>query len=280
LKLDDPVWRGRWEAPLDEAEFCFVDLEMTGLDVTVDRVCEICLVRTRGRQEVARLESLVLPESGAGGNAEIHGLDEAALAGAPSFADLWPRIEPFLEGTILVGHAVLHDVEFLVAEAARLGRTLALPHTLDTLPLSRRCLSLPSHRLTAVAEKLAVPLENHHRAAADVGACLAIFFILSDMLAAKSPRDLDDVKIGSRQPRAEIVALALAAEASREEVWVRYRPARRPAEEVRMVITAVLADLDPPRVMGYLAVGRSRRELRADRILAISSQPTRTETSP
>jgi DNA polymerase III subunit epsilon len=61
---------------------------------------------------------------------------------------------------------------------------------------------------------------------------------------------------------------------------VRYRPARRPAEEVQMVITAVLADLDPPRVMGYLAVGRSRRELRADRILAISSQPTRTETSP
>lgn len=280
MKVVDPVWRARWEAPLDEAVFCFVDLEMTGLDAAVDRVCEICLIRTRGRTELGRLSSLVLPDTRAGGNAQIHGLDEAALAGAPSFAELWPQIAALLEGAIVVGHAVAHDVEFLVAEAARLGVALALPHTLDTLPLSRRCLSLPSHRLAAVAASLAVPLSNHHRAEADAEACVAIFLRFSEMLGAVSPRDLDDVKIGSRKPRAEILALALEAEASREVVFVRYRPARRAAEEVAMVITAVLADLDPPRVMGYLAVGRSRRELRADRILAISPQPTRTETSP
>jgi DNA polymerase-3 subunit epsilon len=40
-----------------------------------------------------------------------------------------------------------------------------------------------------------------------------------------------------------------------------------------MRITDVRTDLDPPRVLGYLLPSRSRRELRADRILAIEAIP-------
>ena len=36
-----------------------------------------------------------------------------------------------------------------------------------------------------------------------------------------------------------------------------------------MVIVEVRSDLDPPRVMGYQLPSRSRRELRADRILRV-----------
>ena len=52
---------------------------------------------------------------------------------------------------------------------------------------------------------------------------------------------------------------------------VRYRPARRRPEELVFCVTGVRTDLDPPRVLGYLLPSRSRRELRADRILAIDS---------
>jgi DNA polymerase-3 subunit epsilon len=278
---DEPKARPAcWDAPLDEAPFCFVDLEMTGLDRSIDRVCEICLIRTQGAVEIDRLESLVWPDSRVGENAAIHGLTAEALAGAPLFESLLPRIVALLDGAILVGHAVEHDAAFLALEAARVGVDLDVSRQLDTLPLSRRCLSLASHRLDSVARALEVPLAGHHRAVADAEATRGIFFALAATLLAKSPGDLAEVKIGTRVARAEILALAQAAEASREEVWVRYRPARRAAEEAKMVITAVLADLDPPRVMGYLALGRSRRELRADRILAISSQPSRTEPTP
>ena len=269
-----------WALPLAEAPLCFVDLEMTGLDAEGDRICEICLIRTRGDVELDRLESLVLPDVRAGENAVIHGLTAEVLAGAPAFSALLPRIAELVEGAILVGHAVEHDAAFLLAESTRHGRPLDVSRTLDTLPLSRRCLSLPSHRLEKVAAALQIPMEAHHRATADAEATRAIFFLFAGTLAVATAGELANVKIGTRTPRAEIIALAQAAEASRAEVWVRYRPAKRGAEESLMVITAVLADLDPPRVMGYLAVGRSRRELRADRILAISSQPTETETSP
>jgi len=281
---DDPaamrVEQTVWELPLSEAPFCFVDLEMTGLDRDLDRVCEICLIRTRGEVEIGRLQSLVLPDARAGANADIHGLTAEILVGAPGFASLLPRIAELLEGAILVGHAVEHDAAFLAAESTRHGTPLDVSRTLDTLPLSRRCLSLPSHRLQKVAAALHVPMAAHHQATDDAEATRAIFFLLAKTLAAGTAGELANVKIGARVPRAEIIALAQQAEVTREPVWVRYRPTRRGAEESLMVITAVLADLDPPRVMGYLAVGRSRRELRADRILAISSQPTETETSP
>jgi DNA polymerase-3 subunit epsilon len=52
-------------------------------------------------------------------------------------------------------------------------------------------------------------------------------------------------------------------------VRVRYRPARRGPEELVVRVMGVRTDLDPPRVLGYLLPSRSRRELRADRILAI-----------
>jgi hypothetical protein len=35
------------------------------------------------------------------------------------------------------------------------------------------------------------------------------------------------------------------------------------------MVTDVRTDLDPPQVLGYLLPSRSRRELRADRILAL-----------
>ena len=56
------------------------DLEMTGLDVSVDRVVEVCVDRVVGGKSVARVHSLVRPESRVGGAAHVHGLDEAALA--------------------------------------------------------------------------------------------------------------------------------------------------------------------------------------------------------
>ena len=57
------------------------------------------------------------------------------------------------------------------------------------------------------------------------------------------------------------------------DVIVRYRPAHRGPEDLVMRLTAVRTDLDPPRVLGYLLASRGRRELRADRILAILPVP-------
>src|SRR5690242_5711664 len=89
-----------WDLPLDEAPLAFLDLEMTGLDAEKDRVVEVCVERVVAGKVEARVASLVNPGERAGGNAEIHGLDAPALAGAPPFAALADEIQRTMRGAI------------------------------------------------------------------------------------------------------------------------------------------------------------------------------------
>jgi DNA polymerase III subunit epsilon len=96
-----------------------------------------------------------------------------------------------------------------------------------------------------------------------------VFQRILGVLAPRTPRDLWHVRIGQRHARPAIVEAAMAAAESGAIMRVRYRPAHRAPEELAFRVTGVRTDLDPPRVLGYLLPSRSRRELRADRILAI-----------
>jgi DNA polymerase-3 subunit epsilon len=260
-----------WDDPLAEAALAFVDLEMTGLDPQRDRVLEVCIERVRGERVEDALVSLVRPEGGVFGNAHIHGIDPAEVALAPTFAELAPGVEALLEGAVVVAHAAVWDVSFLEAELARAGRPRRIDHYLDTLTLSRRAFALPSHRLGALCETFGIaPGEGQaHRAAFDVAVLRAVFARVLGVLAPSTPRDLWHVRVGQRRARPDVVALAVQALDHQAPVTVRYRPARRAPEELVFRVTGVRTDLDPPRVLGYLLPSRSRRELRADRILAI-----------
>lgn len=258
-----------WDTPLDRAPLVFLDLEMTGLRAEVDRVIEICAERVRGRSIEASIASLVRPEPNVFGNAHIHGIDPRELEGAPTFAAIADRVEPLLEGAVVVAHAASWDVAFLEAELARAGRARRLVHYLDSLTLARRAFSFPSHSLAALCRELGVRREREHRAEDDVHALRAVFSRIVEVLAPRTPRDLWHVRIGERRARPAVVAAAIRAAERGEGVRVRYRPAGRGPEELVLRVTGVRTDLDPPRVLGYLLPSRSRRELRADRILAI-----------
>lgn len=262
-----------WDLPLAEAPLLFLDLEMTGLRPAVDRVLEVCAERVRGGVVEDSLETLVRPESGLHGNEHVHGISEQELASAPTFAEVAHRIEALLEGAIPVAHAAGWDVAFLEAELARAGRPSVLPHYLDTLTLSRRALALPSHSLAALCKALGIERVRAHRAGDDVRALRRVFERVISSLSPATPRDLWHVRVGQRTARPDIVAAAVLASEVGSPVTIRYRAARRPPEELRFCVTAVRTDLDPPRVLGYLLDTRSRRELRADRILAIDPAP-------
>lgn len=265
----EPPAGSPWDLPLDEAPLVFVDLEMTGLDPAVDRVIEVCAERVVGGRVTASVTSLVRPDCETFGNAHIHGIERAQLAGAPTFAELADRIEAVFEGGVPVAHAASWDVRFLEAELRRIGREPKLLHYLDTLTLSRRAFVLPSHSLQALCAQFAIAPGRAHRAEDDVRALRNIWDRIVAALAPRTARDLWHVRIGERHARPEIVAAAVLAVDSPDPVHLRYRPARRGVEELTVRVTGVRTDLDPPRVLGYLLPSRSRREFRADRILAL-----------
>jgi len=282
---DEPPPGSPWDDPIDQAPLVFVDLEMTGLRPATDRVIEICAVRVRGGVEEGRLETLVRPESGAFGNAHVHGIDPASLADAPVFAELCEPLEQLLDGAVPVAHAAVWDIGFVEAEMARAGRPRTIPYYLDTLTLSRRAFALPSHSLSSLCTELGIHRARAHRASDDVYALREVWRRANLVLEPRSPRDLWHVRIAERHARPELVAAAVEAAEIGQPMRVRYRPARKgratagstAGEELTLVVTAVRTDLDPPRVLGYLLPSRSRRELRADRILAIEAMPVEGE---
>jgi DNA polymerase-3 subunit epsilon len=249
---------------------------MTGLDVALDRVVEVCVDRVVGGVSQRLVHSLVRPDSRVGGASEVHGLDEAALSGAPSFAAIAPDVLAALEGAVIVAHAAEWDVSFLAAEMTRCG--LALPvttatHYLDTLVLARRSFAQPSYSLDALCAQFGISRERAHRADADVAALRVVFERCVAVLAPSSVRDLWEVRVAERRARAAIVSACEAAVKHGLPVQLVYRPSRKSPETLRMVLTEVRSDLDLPRVIGYQLPGRGRRELRADRILRIEPPP-------
>jgi DNA polymerase-3 subunit epsilon len=265
-----------WDLPLAEAPLAFVDLEMTGLDPIKDRVVEICVERVCGDEIVARLHTLVKPETLAldeVGNAHVHGIFAEALRDAPTFAELSPRVAELFDGAVLVAHGASWDVAFLEAESARAGRPMPLPFYVDTLNLSRRTFGLKKHSLDALREHFGLDRSRAHRADADVAALRAVWAKCVAALEPKTPRDVWEVRIAERKAREQIIAECNEAIAAGLPVTVVYRPRSRPQEPMQMVLVEIVAGLDPPRVIGYQLPGRGRRELRADRILRIEHIP-------
>ncbi len=258
-----------WDLPLHDAPFAFVDLEMTGLDPARDYVVEVCIERWRGDQRESAIESLVRPPARAGANAHVHGIDENALAEAPTFEQVADDVERILHGAVFVAHAAEYDAMFLIAEMKRIGRVLEIHHFIDTLILSRRSFALHSHSLTSVCAHLGIPRGRAHRAGDDVRALRAVFQGCVAALSPVSPRDLWEVRIAERRARAAILSACEAAVEHEAPVEIVYRPTRKGAQKLTMVVTEVRVGLDPPRVLGYLLPGRGRRELRADRILRV-----------
>lgn len=275
-----------WDLPLAEAPLAFVDLEMTGLDAKRDRVVEICIERVRGGVVEDRLSSLVRPEGGEIGNVHVHGIDAAALLGAPTFADVADRVEALLSGAVFVAHGASWDVAFVEAEMRRAGRDFTVGFWLDTLNLSRRAFGLAKHSLDALRAEFGIDTGRAHRADADVLALREVFArcvraFESNGATPTTPRDLWEVRVAERKAREQVLAQCKDALAAGREVTIIYRPRARPAEPMRMVLTSIELGLDPPRVIGYQLPGRGRRDLRADRILRIETDDKdRTEPSP
>ncbi len=272
-EVAEPPQGAPWDDPFADAALVFIDLEMTGLKPAVDRVIEVCVERVRGDKLEASLTTLVRPDDGVFGNAHVHGIDQNELASAPTFAEIAGQILSVIDDGILVAHAAEWDVTFLEAELLRAGRTQRFPHFLDTLVLARRAFVLPSHGLEALTASFGIERLRAHRAEDDVRVLREVFRRIVTTLTPDTPRDLWHVRIGQRHARPAVMEAARVAAKIGKPVRLLYRPAHRGPEELFFCVTSVRTDLDPPRVLGYLHPSRSRRELRADRILHIDPVP-------
>ncbi|MBQ7252542.1 MAG: 3'-5' exonuclease [Kiritimatiellae bacterium] len=103
----------------------FFDLEATGLNKKTDRIVSVAILRYEPGAEAAprRIYYLVNPTVPIPAEATaIHGISDADVADAPTFADLAPVVRKDLEGCDLGGYNILgYDIDLLCCEFARAG---------------------------------------------------------------------------------------------------------------------------------------------------------------
>ena len=188
--------------PLIALEALVIDSETTGLDPAKARIVEIAAVRlvAGAIEDAASIRALINPgEPIPKVASQIHGIDDAAVSSAPSFAQAWPQLSQQLAAPVWIGHTIGFDLAVLKRECASAGIQWQPPRTLCTRLLSQAVApNLGGYSLEHLAAWLGVELSGRHSALGDARTTARIFLALLPKLRERSIRTLAEAEQACR----------------------------------------------------------------------------------
>jgi CBS domain-containing protein len=169
--------------PLLSLDAVVIDTETTGLDPRHARVIELAGVRLSAGKPVAdgSFRQLLRPgrQPIPAETTRIHGIDDAMVAGAPLFAEVWPGFSAFLGQAVVIGQTVGFDLAVLKRECELAGLPWIRPRTLDTRLLAQIAApELAGYSLEELAAWLGVDLAGRHSALGDATTAARVFLAL------------------------------------------------------------------------------------------------------
>lgn len=107
-------------------------------------------------------------------NIQLTGIDEDKVRGAPTFPELWTKIEPLMSSGILVAHNAVFDLSVLkkCLKDYDIDWKSSVKY-LCTVQMGRRILPGMSLKLNVLSGYYGIPLD-HHNAGSDSQACAKI----------------------------------------------------------------------------------------------------------
>jgi DNA polymerase III subunit epsilon len=201
------------DKPIESYEFVSVDTELTGLNPTRDEIVSIGAVRIRNLRIVVGENffsyvrpSGVMPK----GSTLIHRITPEQIKTAPGLETVLPDFVEFCGSSLLVGHFVHLDLNFLNRACRKyLGGTMNNPY-LDSMRLARAYNDQQGqphydgynpgapYNLTRLAEKYHLPLFAKHDALEDALQTAYLFLFLVQRLRQTGSKYLDDFVIAGR----------------------------------------------------------------------------------
>lgn len=172
----------------------FFDLETTGVNVGVDKIVEICMLKvmpdgtTTTKTELINPGIPIPPEA-----SKIHRIYDKDVADKPSFEAVAPSIYDFLKNSDLAGYNLLKfDVPLLVEEFLRAGMDFDLRgvHIIDVQNIFHRM--EPRNLRAAYKFYCKEDLENAHTAEADTVATYKVLQAQLDFYKDTPYIDEDD----------------------------------------------------------------------------------------
>lgn len=250
-------------------------MEMTGLDPTSDRVCEIAVIRREPDGSTRAFQRLVRPPVPMGkGARKVHGITDEELAEAPPFSEVADEVLALLEGAVFVSHNVPFDLGFLELELAEARRSWAAAPAFDTLEIARRLFAFRKNNLAAVCQELGVLQEGAHRALADARATLGVALRMIEILDPEGRLALGELLdlLGALAPNSELrlrqQKLLREALEGRRTVWLDYQSTEGQGFGlVRREVAIWLLKL--PYIQGWCFLREGERVFRLDRVRSL-----------
>jgi len=172
----------------------FFDLETTGVNISTDRIIEICVIRVSPPDEKVEVKTfrvnpgIPIPDP----SSSIHGIYDKDVADKPFFAEIAQQVAQFMKDCDLGGfNSIRFDIPLLIEEFFRAG--IEFDISKRKLIDSQRIFHLMEPRTLGAAYKFYCnkELENAHSAEADT---LATYHILKAQIARYADKQVKDAE--------------------------------------------------------------------------------------
>lgn len=162
--------------PINDAEFCIVDIETNGSKIDRHQIIEIAAIKVKDGKIIDRFESLVYTREINPYITEITGIKAQDTKNAPTLKKVLYHFKVFLGDAIFVAHDVKFDYKFISQSLTKIGLPPLLNRSLCSLSLAERTLESFRYGLSYLSEYYDLnPNASHHRAMSDVITTLALF---------------------------------------------------------------------------------------------------------
>lgn len=170
--------REQLKTSLEDATFCIIDLETTGLDLAQDVIINLAAVKIKKHKITKIFDAYTRPPfSVPVASIQWHGITDDMLRGKPSVAEILPEFLSFIGDSVIIGHHINFDLRMLskhLQESYDTNLNNAL--WLDTMLLHR--LVVENNTSTELDELLniyCIDCDQRHRALGDSIATAKLF---------------------------------------------------------------------------------------------------------
>ena len=164
--------------PIEEAEFCIVDIETNGSKIDKHQIIELAAVKVVNGKIIDRFESLVYTKEINPHITEITHICVEDTKDAPKLEDVLKKFKLFLGNAIFVAHDVKFDYMFISQSMEKIGLEPLLNRSLCSLALAERTIVSYRYALSYLNDALKLnPNAQHHRAMSDVLTTYGLFLL-------------------------------------------------------------------------------------------------------
>ena len=189
---------------LDDATYCVLDLETTGISITTEKITEVGIMKVKNGEVIDEFEIFVNPEKPIPQRVvEVTNITDEMVKDAETIDKVFPKILEFVGDSIIVAHNASFDVGFLKHNAKLLGYEFNNTY-IDTLPLAKDLFpDLKKYKLGKIADSLGIEVDVAHRALADVDTTVKVFNVMLKKLKDKGINIVDEIDSATKDSEAQ-----------------------------------------------------------------------------